>query len=234
MKRVDNEPKTIFDSNAITSNDNKYVKVTYDSTNTMNKTGNVKVTLDPEDKNVLGHLQLTIRVYDNVGNWTEKTYDLYVFCLTGAVEITDSLPDYSIRQYSLNRFRNGEMGVVKVSAGGYADRVTVDFGTYLDKLYKNEYDNYRGIFANDNSTTINGDYPNTDAKDISGTDQDSTMTYLPYNLQVNTWGYTSDTLGGIELKEINTKKTTTTIDNTALRGCLDELIERYQGIKKAV
>lgn len=231
LKRVDNEPKTIFDSNAITSNDNKYVKVTYDSTNTMNKTGNVKVTLDPEDKNVLGHLQLTIRVYDNVGNWTEKTYDLYVFCLTGAVEITDSLPDYSIRQYSLNRFRNGEMGVVKVSAGGYADRVTVDFGTYLDKLYKNEYDNYRGIFANDNSTTINGDYPNTDAKDISGTDQDSTMTYLPYNLQVNTWGYTSDTLGGIELKEINTKKTTTTIDNTALRGCLDELIERYQGIK---
>lgn len=63
------------------------------------------------------------------------------------MEITDSLPDYSIRQYSLNRFRNGEMGVVKVSAGGYADRVTVDFGTYLDKLYKNEYDNYRGIFA---------------------------------------------------------------------------------------
>lgn len=231
LKRVDNEPKTIFDSNDTTSNDNQYVKVTYDSTNTMNKTGNVKVTLDPEDKDVLGHLQLTIRVYDNVGNWTEKTYDLYVFCLTGAVEITDSLPDYSIRQYSLNQFRNGEMGVVKVSAGGYADRVTVDFGTYLDKLYKNEYDNYRGIFANDNSTTINGDYPNTDAKDISGTDQDSTMTYLPYNLQVNIWGYTSDTLGGIELKEVNTKKTKTTIDNTALRGCLDELIERYQGIK---
>lgn len=231
LKRVDNEPITIFDSNATTSNDNQYIKVTYDSTNTMNKTGNVKVTLDPEDKDVLGHLQLTIRVYDNVGNWTEKTYDLYVFCLTGAVEITDSLPDYSIRQYSLNQFRNGEMGVVKVSAGGYADRVTVDFGTYLDKLYKNEYDNYRGIFANDNATTINGDYPNTDAKNISGTDQDSTMTYLPYNLQVNTWGYTSDTLGGIELKEVNTKKTTTTIDNTALRGCLDELIERYQGIK---
>lgn len=231
LKRVDNEPKTIFDSNDTTSNDNKYVKVTYDSTNTMNKTGNVKVTLDPEDKNVLGHLQLTIRVYDNVGNWTEKTYDLYVFCLTGAVEITDSLPDYSIREYSLNQFRNGEMGVVKVSAGGYADRVTVDFGTYLDKLYRNEYDNYRGIFRNDNATTINGDYPNTDAKNISGTDQDSTMTYLPYNLQVNTWGYTSDTLGGIELKEVNTKKTTTTIDNTALRGCLDELIERYQGIK---
>ena len=231
LKRVDNEPITIFDSNATTSNDNQYIKVTYDSTNTMNKTGNVKVTLDPEDKDVLGHLQLTIRVYDNVGNWTEKTYDLYVFCLTGAVEITDSLPDYSIRQYSLNQFRNGEMGVVKVSAGGYADRVTVDFGTYLDKLYKNEYDNYRGIFANDNATTINGDYPNTDAKNISGTDQDSTMTYLPYNLQVNTWGYTSDTLGGIELKEVNTKKTTTTIDNTALRRCLDELIERYQGIK---
>lgn len=231
LKRVDNESKTIFDSNDTTSNDNKYVKVTYDSTNTMNKTGNVKVKLDPEDKNVLGHLQLTICVYDNVGNWTEKTYDLYVFCLTGAVEITDSLLDYSIRQYSLNQFRNGEMGVVKVSAGGYADRVTVDFGTYLDKLYKNEYDNYRGIFANDNATTINGDYPNTDAKNISGTDQDSTMTYLPYNLQVNTWGYTSDTLGGIELKEVNTKKTTTTIDNTALRRCLDELIERYQGIK---
>lgn len=231
LKRVDNEPKTIFDSNATTSNDNKYVKVTYDSANTMNKTGNVKVTLDPTDKDILGHLKLTIRVYDNVGNWTEKTYDIYSFCLTGAVEITDSLPDYSIREYSLNQFRNGEMGVVKVSAGGYADRVTVDFGTYLDKLYRNEYDNYRGIFGNDNATTINGDYPNTDAKNISGTDQDSTMTYLPYNLQVNTWGYTSDTLGGIELKEVNTKKTTTTIDNTALRGCLDELIERYQGIK---
>lgn len=231
LKRVDNEPKTIFDSNATTSNDNKYVKVTYDSANTMNKTGNVKVTLDPTDKDILGHLKLTIRVYDNVGNWTEKTYDIYSFCLTGAVEISDSLPDYSIREYSLNQFRNGEMGVVKVSAGGYADRVTVDFGTYLDKLYRNEYDNYRGIFGNDNATTINGDYPNTDAKNISGTDQDSTMTYLPYNLQVNTWGYTSDTLGGIELKEVNTKKTTTTIDNTALRGCLDELIERYQGIK---
>ncbi len=230
LKRVDNEPITIFDSNATTSNDNKYVKVTYDSTNTMNKTGNVKVTLDPTDKDILGHLQLTIRVYDNVGNWTEKTYDLYVFCLTGAVEISDSLPDYLTRQLSLNQFRNGEMGVVKISAGGYADRVTVDFGTYLDKLYKDEYSK-RGSLFNDKVTTINGDYPNTDAKDVSGTEYDSTMTYLPYNLQVNTWGYTSDTLGGLRLNNVDAKKYVTTVNNSILQKHINELVERYQGIK---
>lgn len=231
LKRVDNEPITIFDSNATTSNDNKYVKVTYDSTNTMNKTGNVKVTLDPTDRNILGHLKLTIRVYDNVGNWTEKTYDIYSFCLTGAVEISDTLPDYLTRQLSLNQFRNGEMGVVKVSAGGYADRVTVSFGDYLDKLYKDEYGK-RQNFANDNVTTINGDYPNTDAKDISGTSQNSTMTYLPYAWQVNTWGYTSDTLGGVRLQNVETNKNVKTVNNSILKEHLNDLIKRYQDIKQ--
>jgi uncharacterized repeat protein (TIGR02543 family) len=231
LKRVDNEPKTIFDSNDTTSNDNKYVKVTYDSTNTMNKTGNVKVTLDPKDKDVLGHLQLTIRVYDNVGNWTEKTYDLYVFCLTGAVEISDTLPNYLTRQLALNQFANGEMGVVKVSAGGYADRVTVDFGEYLDKLYKEDYSK-RGSLFNDKVTTINGDYPNTDAKDASGAEYDSSMTYLPYNLQVNTWGYTSDTLGGLRLNNVEAKKYVTTVDNSILQKHLNSLIVRYQELKE--
>ena len=230
LKRVDNEPITIFDSNDTTSNDNKYIKVTYDSTNTMNKTGNVKLTLDPNDKNILGHLKLTIRVYDNVGNWTEKTYDIYSFCLTGAVEISDTLPDYSTRQYSLSEINNGELGVVKVSAGGYADRVTVSFDIYLDKLYKDEYSK-RHNFANDNATTINGDYPNTDAAGVSGSGIDSTMTYLPYAWQVNTWGYTSDTLGGIRLKDVSTKNNQKTVNNSILKEHLGDLIERYQGIK---
>lgn len=232
LERVDNDPVTIFDSKDTTDNQSDYVKVTYDNTDSMNKTGNIKVTLDPTKKELLGHLKLTIRVYDNVGNWTEKTYDIYSFCLTGAIEITDTIPDYENRKLSLNKFRNGELGMVKVSAGGYADRVTVDFGTYLDKLYKQDI-NKRKNFANDNVTTINGDYPNTDVIGVSGTSQDRTMTYLPYDMQVNTWGYTQDTLGGLKLQNVESKKVQTTVKNDILQAHLNDLIERCQGIKNS-
>lgn len=133
LERVENDPITIFDSGLVPSNQSDVVKVIYDDTASLrNKTGSVKVILDPTNDDILGHLKLTIRVYDNVSNYTEKTYDIYVFCLTGAVEIADTLPDYNARLLELNRFANGELGSVNVSAGGYVDRVTLDFNAYLD------------------------------------------------------------------------------------------------------
>ncbi len=57
------------------------------------------------------------------------------------------------------------------------------------------------------------------------------MTYLPYEWQVNTWGYTSDTLGGIRLKDVSAKNNQKTVNNSILKEHLDDLIERYQGIK---
>lgn len=230
LERVDNDPITIFDSGLVPSNQSEVVKVIYDDTASLrNKTGSVKVILDPTNDDILGHLKLTIRVYDNVSNYTEKTYDIYVFCLTGAVEIADTLPDYNARLLELNRFANGELGSVNVSAGGYVDRVTLDFNAYLDNLYKEEY-NLRQNFIPDTATTINGDYPNTDAMNVSGTGIDSTMEYLPYEWQVRTWGYTDDMLGGLRLTEVNLEKQVYTINNSILNEHMNDLIERYQGM----
>lgn len=233
LKRVDNEEITIYDSEVDKTNANtSVIKVNYGSTTSMSKTGNVTVTLDPTNKNILGHLKLTIRVYDNVSNWTEKTYDLYVFCLTGSVEIVDTLPDYNARLLELNRFANGEMGYVKVSAGGYVDRVTLDFGEYLDNKYKSEYSK-RKNFTSDLVKTINGDYPSTDATSLGAESGiDSSMTYLPYEWQVNTWGYTDDTLGGIKITKVKLDKFVENIDNSILQEHLSDLIERYQGMNQ--
>lgn len=230
LERVDNDPIMIFDSGVVPTNQSNVVKVTYDSTNTMNKTGNIKVILDPENKDILGHLRLTIKVIDNVSNYTVKTYDIYVFCLTGAVEIADTLPDYNTRLLELNRFANGELGSVNVSAGGYVDRVTVDFDAYLEKLYGIELGT-RKNFISDTAVSINGDYPYTDARN-TGTSEDSSMTYLPYSMQVNTWGYTDDTLGGLKVKEVALNKYTQTVNNSILKEHLSDLIERYQGMNQ--
>lgn len=230
LERVDNDPIMIYDSGLIPSNQSDVVKVTYDTTSAMNKTGNVKVILDPTNDDILGHLRLTIKVIDNVSNYTVKTYDIYVFCLTGAVEISPTLPDYAQRTLELNRFANGELGFVKVSAGGYVDRTTLDFGAYLDKLYKDEYSKRQNFIA-DTVKTINGDYPYTDANNV-GTSEDSTMTYLPYSMQVRTWGYTDDTLGGLKIKQVALNKYTQTVDNSILQEHLSDLIERYQGINQ--
>lgn len=230
LERVDNDPIMIFDSGVVPTNQSNVVKVTYDSTNTMNKTGNIKVILDPENKDILGHLRLTIKVIDNVSNYTVKTYDIYVFCLTGAVEIADTLPDYNTRLLELNRFANGELGSVNVSAGGYVDRVTVDFDAYLEKLYGIELGT-RKNFISDTAVSINGDYPYTDARN-TGTSEDGSMTYLPYSMQVNTWGYTDDTLGGLKVKEVALNKYVSNVDNSILQKHLTDLIERYQGMNQ--
>lgn len=231
LERVDNDPITIFDSGIVPTNQSDVVKVIYDDTASLrNKTGSVKVILDPTNDDILGHLKLTIRVYDNVSNYTEKTYDIYVFCLTGAVEIADTLPDYHARLLELNRFANGELGSVNVSAGGYVDRVTLDFGEYLDTKYKDEY-NSRKNFAADTVKTINGDYPNTDAAGTGAESGiDSSMTYLPYEWQVRTWGYTNDTLGGLKLKNVALDKQVYTVNNSILKEHLSDLIKRYQGM----
>ena len=62
LERVDNDPVMIYDSGVVPSNQSDVVKVTYDSTSTMNKKGNVKVVLDPTNNDILGHLRLTIKV----------------------------------------------------------------------------------------------------------------------------------------------------------------------------
>lgn len=233
LERVDNDPITIFDSGVVPTNQSDVVKVLYDNTASLrNESGKIKVVLDPTNDDILGHLKLTIKVIDNVSNYTEKTYDIYVFCLTGAVEISNTLPNYLERQVSLNQFANGELGSANVSAGGYVDRVTLDFGEYLDAKYKEEY-NSRKNFAADTVKTIDGDYPNTDAANIGAESGiDPSMTYLPYEWQVRTWGYTDDTLGGIRLKNVALDKQKKTISNSILQAHLSDLIERYQGMNQ--
>ena len=58
------------------------------------------------------------------------------------------------------------------------------------------------------------------------------MTYLPYSMQVRTWGYTDDTLGGVKVKQVGLNKYNQMVDNTILQEHLSDLIERYQGIKQ--
>lgn len=233
LKRVDNDEITLYDSEADKTNaDNRVVKIAYDSSTTMNHTGSISVVLDPENDDILGHLQLTIRVYDNVSNWTEKVYDLYVFSLSGAVEISDTLPYYNSRLLELDRFANGELGFVKVEASGYVDRVTVTFGEYLEKLYNIELGT-RKNFISDTVTSINGDYPYDDAKN-AGTDEDSTFEYLPYSMQVKTWGYTEDKLGGLKIKQVELKKYTQNVNNSILQEHLANMIERYQGMNQGI
>lgn len=211
------------------------VKVTYDSLYAMNKTGQIDVILDPTNDDVLGHLRLTIRVYDNVSNWTEKVYDLYVFCVTGEVSQSSTITRYDPDAIK-NQFRNGEMGIVNVDAGGFADRVEVDFPENLVNLYQKEA-SVRVSFMG--ARSLDGDYPHDDYVSFSAEDKGSIKAYgtetfiLPYDSQVVRWGYTSNRLGGIKLAVVDTgadygeETSTTPVNNSILREHLSELIDNF-------
>ena len=100
LERVGNDEIVLYDSATNPDNEtNGIVSVSYGSATGLNKTGSVKIVLDPTNDNKLGHLKLTIKVIDNVSNWTEKTYDLYVFCLTGEIGVVESLPTITFHPF---------------------------------------------------------------------------------------------------------------------------------------
>lgn len=229
---VDTE-KEIF--NSLThGNNTDIVKVIYNDTDKMNKKGSVNITLDPENDDLLGHLKITIKVIDNVGNWEEKTYDIYSFCLTGEISVADIATyvngNVVIKENKSTEFINGQQGEIKIGADGYIDRVKVDFGNYLDSLHKSDLQK-RNATGGTNDT-INGDYPSTDLKLLTYVDDiDTSMTYLPREWRVLRWGYTEDELGGVRLTEAYLNVTNNVvIRNDMLNAHIDELIANYSAI----
>jgi hypothetical protein len=229
----------VLQQNPVNSN---IVKISYDSTLTMNKTGSVNVILDPNNEDELGHLRLTIRVYDNVSNWTEKVYDLYVFCLTGEISKSTVVPSYNPDEDNTN-ISNGLQGIVNSDAGGFVDRLLVEFDSKIVDLYNKEA-SVRSSFSGAHS--INGDYPHDDYNTLSAgtTSVGSVKAYgtdkfiLPPSDQVVHWGYASNRLGGVKLSVIDTsviygqEPETITVDNDILKENLSALIDNFASNKQ--
>lgn len=211
--------KTIFDYRKNTYG--SIVSVKYDSASGMNKTGSVAITLNPNNEDLLGHLQLTIKVIDNVSNWTEKTYDIYSFCLTGNVNVVDTLPSADERNEA--EIWNGEQGKIQISANGWVDRVSVDFEYSLVEASKKELIKRNNITGDEYK--INGDYPFDDSH-LSASGQK--INYLPKQYLTCKWGYVSGEIGGmpLSLAELSTAQDTY-LNNDILNEHLDELIKNY-------
>lgn len=210
--------KTVFDYN--TSTYGSIVSVKYNTINNMNKTGSVSVTLDPNNEDLLGHLQLTIKVIDNVGNWETKTYDIYSFCLTGNVNVVDTLPSADERNEA--EIWNGEQGKIQISANGYVDRVKVDFEYSLVQASQKELIKRNNITGDEYK--INGDYPYDDSN-LTATKE--TVTYLASKYLKCKWGYLSGEIGGMPLSLAELATTEYTLNNSILNAHLDELIANY-------
>lgn len=204
---------------------NQFLKVTYDNTyngktEKMNKTGSIKLTLDPSKDDFLGHLELTIRVIDNVSNWEEKTYDIYAFCLTGEVNVVDTLPNAD--EHLPAEIWNGEQGKVSVEAAGWVDRVTVIFENSLIQDTKLDVSQRNDLTGDDYK--INGDYP-VDNSNL--TTSKAEVTYLPKRYLKCRWGYENNTLGGLPLTNAEINTTKLTINNSILNEHLSELINNF-------
>lgn len=210
--------KTVFDYN--TSTYGSIVSVKYNTINNMNKTGSVSVTLDPNNEDLLGHLELTIKVIDNVGNWETKTYDIYSFCLTGNVNVVDTLPSADERNEA--EIWNGEQGKIQISANGYVDRVSVDFEYTLVEASKKELTKRNNITGDEYK--INGDYPYDDSN-LTATKE--TVTYLANKYLKCKWGYVSSELGGMPLSLAELATTEYTLNNSILNAHLNDLIANY-------
>lgn len=210
--------KTVFDYSK--NNYGGIVAVKYNSRSGMNKTGSISVTLNPNNSDLLGHLQLTIKVIDNVGNWETKTYDIYSFCLTGNVNVVDTLPSADERNEA--EIWNGEQGKVSISANGYVDRVSVDFEYSLVEASKKEIIKRNNITGDEYK--INGDYPYDDS---NLTASKETVTYLANKYLKCKWGYESGEIGGMPLSLAELATTEYTLNNSILNAHLDELIANY-------
>lgn len=219
--------KVIFDHKTMSYDNNPIIKANYTDTATFNKTGNVQVTLNPENDDLLGHLQLTIKIIDNVTNYTEKVYDIYSFCLTGRITISDTLPDYAERNWT--EFINGEMGKVYIEADGFVDRVDVNFGEKLTKASERELVKRHNI-SNDSIYSINGDYPYDDYQSVGYKDSaNSELKYLPKAWQKVRWGWEDHELGGVKLTEAYLEVIKDTyIENDILNDNLADMVKRYQ------
>lgn len=219
--------KVIFDHKTMSYDNNPIIKANYTDTATFNKTGNVQVTLNPENDDLLGHLQLTIKIIDNVTNYTEKVYDIYSFCLTGKITISDTLPDYAERNWT--EFINGEMGKVYIEADGFVDRVDVNFGEKLTKASERELVKRHNI-SNDSIYSINGDYPYDDYQSVGYKDSaNSELKYLPKAWQKVRWGWEDHELGGVKLTEAYLEVIKDTyIENDILNDNLADMVKRYQ------
>lgn len=222
--------KIIFDSATMEYDNNQIIKAEYADTASFNKSGKIEVTLNPENDDLLGHLQLTVKIIDNVTNYTEKIYDIYSFCLTGEIRISDTLPDYAERNWT--EFINGEMGKVYVEADGYVDRVDVNFGAQLTKASEREFGKRNNI-SNDSIYSINGDYPYDDYKAVSYKDSaDSNLKYLPKEWQKVRWGHIDSELAGVRLTDAYLDVINNTyVENDILNKNLSEMIKRYQDMQ---
>lgn len=202
LVRVDNDEKVIFDSATNNKNEGKAVKVQYNSSKGINDAATVQIILDPENSDILGHLKLYITAYDNVKNKVEKSYDIYAFCLTAEVKPSSNVPKDGKNENTV-ALENGERGVVNIEAAGYADSVNVEFDNKLEILYAQEIAQ-RTSFSE--PTVLSGNYPHDDIVNYTNEGsyslKDSNGLYiLPKNLQVNTWGFTATTLGGVDVTD---------------------------------
>lgn len=199
------------------------IKVTYNSANSVgiNNGGSIKLTLDPNNEDLLGHLQLTIKVIDNVGNWEEKTYDIYSFCLTGNVNVVDTLPSADERNEA--EIWNGEQGKISISANGWVDRVSVDFEYSLVEASKKELTKRNNITGDEYK--INGDYP-LDDSNLTG-DGTTLYYYLPTEYLKCKWGYVNGEFGGLPLSLAKLSTVEYTLNNDILNTHLNELIANY-------
>ena len=208
--KVYNDPILIYDNKANITND--IVTINYNTTGTG---GNFKVKLDPNNPDVLGHLRLTVRVIDNVGNYLNKTYDLYVLSVTGKVSISPYLPRYkdALRFNTTNVFKSGEAGELSIRAKGYVDRITTYFGDELTTLAEEEA-SLHNIFSSDHYH-MNGNYPS---------DNDSRYGTLPAKYQKVTWGYEETELGGLPIKLSQQYTNAVTVTSDYINNNLDALL----------
>ena len=245
LTRVD-DGKVLFDSSKnVNYKNNKYISLSYETAayNVTNKNASLKVQFYANDPDNLGHIQLKIRVYDNVYNYTDKVYDFYTFALTADISVVETLLNLDPTRYNEPTiFYNGEQGRINISANGFVDRTTVNFSAALNQAYLKDYGKFYGKFAADVPETINGNYPDTDynsSQYVAANDPfKASKLYaiadnkliLPKGCQQVYWGYQDGKYGGLTLSTVNTNANqgyTINTGNIALKKMLPEIIARY-------
>ena len=250
LTRID-DGKVLFDSanDPYYNKNNKYVSLTYASSSpsSINKNASLKVQFYANDPDNLGHIQLKIRVYDNVYNYTDKVYDFYTFALTANVSIVSPiLENDPLRLNNISHFYNGEQGKINISANGFVDRVTVTHESDFNTAFLKDYTLLKVKLGNDAPKTANSDYPHNDyisSAYVPAHDRFSASKLyakedgkyiLPVGAQQVYWGYQDGKYGGLVMSNATTSLLPYITINTRtlpIQDLLPDMISRYLDFK---